>query len=324
MAHELDFSNDRVNMAFTGNRNQIWHGLGNELTPGSSIEVWKKEAGMDWEVKESEVIYFKGDQVSKFPKKKVLYRSDNGTPLSIVGSDFKIVHPEEVLEFFRDLTEDHGMVLSTAGCLFGGQRFWALAETNIEKEIFSEDNIKGFLLFMTSVDGMLSSTAKFVSTRVVCNNTLTVALSENSRKNSIIKKSHKTEWDSKKVKIDLGILNSSWINFTEKLEKLANHKMDDKEVRDFYKKTFYDPKEDEQNQGWGSLKKVNELMDLYSFGKGAEFHYGTAYGALNAVTDMFSHGRQRTPDRRFQAAYYDSDLVKNKVLTNLIEMVDVF
>lgn len=323
--HAIDMSNGRANMAFIGSRDAIWHGLGSELTRGAPIEVWVKEAGMEWIAKESPItIQVISDlgivNVVTYPKKKALYRSDNLNELSIVGEDFNVVQPREVLEFFEDLTKEHGMVLSTAGCLFGGQRFWALAETGREGEVINGDVIKAHLLFMTALDGSMSSTAKFVSTRVVCHNTMTVALHEQAK--NVVRKTHKTVWDSNQAKIDLGLIDSSWETFMSNLRTLSERKMTNEEVHKFFAKTFYDPKKEEADQGWGVNRRINALMDLYQQGQGAEFSYGTAYGALNAITDLFTHGlttgRKKKPDWAFQNAYYDSDTVKQKAMNDLL------
>jgi phage/plasmid-like protein (TIGR03299 family) len=293
-------------------------------TSGASIEEWRDQAGMNWVVEESP-LYFQttnpqGFPYKQFPNRKVLYRSDTMAPLSVVGKNFNVVQPAEVLEFFRDLTEQHGMVLSTAGCLFGGSRFWALAETGCEAEITKGDIVKGNLLFVTSVDGTLSNTAKFVSTRVVCNNTLSVAMKERGR--VMVRKSHRGIWDPTKTKIDLGLIDSSWNSFMANLRRLSDRKMNDTEVKTFFKKTFFDPKLEENDQTNGTVDRVNSLMSLYSHGAGAEYAYGTAFGALNAITNLFTHGtsRQRIPDRKFWGAFFDNDRIKDTALSNLLAM----
>lgn len=325
MAHEIDMSNGKANMAFTGSRDAIWHGLGQELTPDSTIEEWQVQAGMNWAVKDSSVTFnaINSDgipSVNTVRGKKCLYRSDTLASLSIVGEDFNVVQPAEVLEFFRDLVAQHGMVLSTAGCLFGGNRFWALAETGREMEITKGDSVKGHLMFVTSVDGTLSNTAKFVSTRVVCNNTLSVAMKEGGR--VMVRKTHRGVWDPTQAKLDLGLLDSSWDAFMVDLKRLSNRKMNDGEVQNFFKKSFYDPKKDESDQPLGNRKRVNTLMELYTNGAGAEFAYGNAYGALNAVTNLFTHGtgRQRVLERKFWGAYFDNDGIKNGAMEDLLAM----
>lgn len=310
-------------MAYTGDC--PWHGLGTKLTPGATVDEWRDQAGMNWKVKESDVTYNVIDNagipaVKSITGKKALYRSDTLAPLSIVGDKFNIVQPSEVLEFFRDLTEQNGMVLSTAGVLFGGNRFWALAETGREAEVTKGDMIKGNLMFVTSVDGTLSNTAKFVSTRVVCNNTLAIAMKENG--GLMVRKTHRGVWDSTQAKIDLGLLDSSWDAFMLDLRRLSNRKMSDDEVQKFFKKTFYDPKHDECNQPIGAVKRVNTLMSKYIVGAGAEYAHGTAFGALNAITNLFTHGtgRQRVLERKFWGAYFDNDGIKNGAMENLLAM----
>jgi len=321
MAHQLYTNkNGKVSFAFTGPREAVWHGLGQNLTEGADLETWKQEAGMDWDAVKSPIFYDTHNTPrNEFPDRVVLYRSDNSEPLSIVGTDYHIVQPGEVIEFFRDLTERHGMKLSSAGCLFNGTRFWALAETGNEFQPVNGDSVIGHLLFVTSIDGTLSNTAKFVSTRVVCQNTLTVALGEKSK--PIVKKTHRTVWDPTQVKIDLGLLNSNWESFKGKLNALANHQMTEDEVNRFFKKSFFDPKKDEDSQSSGEIKRVNNLMALYKSGAGAEYDYGTALGALNAVTNLFTHGtgRVRNADRMFWNAYFDDD-AKLNTMDNLLEL----
>lgn len=114
MAHELDMSNGQANMAFVGS--VPWHGLGQQLTEDADLETWKREAGMAWQVNKS-LLAFK-DQTGMehfFPDRNVLYRSDNKAALGVVSNDCRIVHPGEVMEFFRDLIEGHGFKMETAG-----------------------------------------------------------------------------------------------------------------------------------------------------------------------------------------------------------------
>ncbi len=82
MAHLLE------RMAFVGQT--PWHGLGSELPPKQSIEVWAANAGMDWSIRETPVCYRTNGididhAVLTYEEQKVLYRSDTGAPLSVVG-----------------------------------------------------------------------------------------------------------------------------------------------------------------------------------------------------------------------------------------------
>lgn len=157
-----------------------WHGLGNRLLPNQPIEVWAKQAGMDWHIEESEVRYIAGKSgigsIRDYPGQRVLYRSDNKMPLSVVSNRYKVVQPGEVLEFYRDLTTHNGFELETAGVLREGRKFWALARTGQSATLKGQDRVDGYLLLATACDGTLATTAQFTSVRVVCNNTLAVAV----------------------------------------------------------------------------------------------------------------------------------------------------
>ena len=96
MAHLIE------QMAYVGQT--PWHGLGNELTSNQPLEVWAKQAGLDWQIQESPVRYVTNSggtlgEILSYPDSKVLYRSDTRAPLSVVGNRFKVVQPEEILEF---------------------------------------------------------------------------------------------------------------------------------------------------------------------------------------------------------------------------------
>ena len=118
MAHQLE------QMAYVGET--PWHGLGNQLSPHQPIEVWAQQAGMDWRIESSNVSYMaKNDRgqsiILPYEEQRVLYRSDTHAPLSVVSQRFQEVQPKEILEFYRDLTEQSGFELETAGVLKGGK-----------------------------------------------------------------------------------------------------------------------------------------------------------------------------------------------------------
>jgi phage/plasmid-like protein (TIGR03299 family) len=216
-----------------------WHGLGNNLPRKQPIEIWQREAGMDWQILESPV-HFKSDAVGhlgaihSYPEQKVLYRSDTKAPLSVVSNRYHTVQPREVLEFYRDLTEVSGYELETAGVLKGGRKFWALARTGQGTAIRGLDQVNGYLLLATSCDGTLATTATPTTVRVVCNNTLTIALDGTSR---AIKVPHNTRFDPQAVKKQLGIAVSQWDDFMYRMRHLAERKVQWHEAMGFALRT---------------------------------------------------------------------------------------
>lgn len=211
-----------------------WHGLGNPLTPQQPIEIWQQEAGMNWEISESEVLYSvsggDGIHLKSNPDSKVLFRSDNHSPLSVVSRRYKVVQPAEVLEFYRDLVSAGGFELETAGVLKGGKKLWALAKTGQETILRGGDQVKAYLLLATSCDGTLCTTAQFTSVRVVCNNTLKMAVGDSS---GAVKVPHSTEFDAQQVKQALGLGLSNWETFVTDMRQLADRKINKFEAMNF-------------------------------------------------------------------------------------------
>lgn len=320
MAHEISIRENGF-AEFACTKTPAWHGLGQMLEVGADLATWKKSAGMDWEVFESAVSYNSMTGTHTFPDKKALFRSDTKGALSIVGNDFKIVQPGDVLEFFRDLVDRHDMQLSTAGVLFGGKRFWALAETGREITLGNSDKVKGNLLLITAVDGSLATTAKFVSTRVVCNNTLTVAMGEKTR--NLVKRTHKVDWDPAEVKLDLGLIDASWNNFMDRITKMAATPMNKMQATDFFQKMFYNPDVAAEDQSWGAARKVNQMLALMDGGIGADLSKGTVWGALNAITEAYTHGSgKRDQNHQFWEGHFgENEKVKNKAFTMLSDLV---
>jgi len=205
MAHEVTVRQDGfAEIAFVGNE-MPWHGLGQNVSENADIDTWRKLAGLDWEINRS-VVQFMNGQMHDYSDHNVLYRSDNNSPLSVVGKNYKVVQPKEVLEFFRDLVSQDGFSIETAGSLKGGRRIWALAKTNLDGEIVDGDLFKTYLLLVTSCDGGLATTAQFTSVRVVCNNTLQMALGDGI--DNQVKVRHNSVFNPLAVKGQLG-LNAS-------------------------------------------------------------------------------------------------------------------
>ena len=288
-----------------------WHGLGSRLSPKQPIEIWQREAGMDWKIQDSPV-HFKSDSIGAlgsihtFPAQKVLYRSDTKAPLSVVSQRYQVVQPHEVLEFYRDLTEVSGYELETAGVLKGGRKFWALARTGQGTTLKGNDQVNGYLLLATSCDGTLATTATPTTVRVVCNNTLTIALNSTTK---AIKVPHNTRFDPQVVKKQLGIAVSQWDDFMHRMRLLSERKVQWHEAMRFFMNVLCDANPNTPlpavlpNER--ALRKVQCLYEGQGRGSTLESAQGTAWGLLNAVTEYVDHERRaRSIEYRMDSAWF--------------------
>jgi phage/plasmid-like protein (TIGR03299 family) len=306
MSHEIDMSNGRANFAYVNEA--AWHGLGHQLSPDSPIPVWITEAGFDWEIKSAPVqASTPADGVINMPDKHLLYRGDTLSPLSVVSSRYKIVQPPEVLRFYEDLVEAGGFQLETAGMLFGGKRFFALAKVDEGSDVVKGDRVKGYLLLSTSCDGSLATSAQFTSIRVVCNNTLRMAIRDhNGDEQSRISIPHSATFDPAKVKSQLGLANDSFLSFMEDMRLLADRKLNNREAITYLIDLVGDPTRSLEDQSSGDANQMKLIYDLYTKdGMGHELAGLTAWGMLNAVTEMVDHHTgHKTTDARMDSAWF--------------------
>lgn len=329
MAHEVQ------TMAYVGET--PWHGLGNELTPNQPIEVWAEQAGMDWTIESSDVSYYAnhaagGKLIMPFPDNKVLYRSDTLEPLSVVSQRYQEVQPREILEFYRDLTEQADFELETAGVLKGGRKFWALAKTGQSTALKGKDVSNGYILLATACDGTLATTAQFTSIRVVCNNTLAISLADKS--GGVVKVPHSTVFDAEKVKTQLGISVKHWQEHMYQMKQLTERRVTQAEATNYLNRLFNDvddtlimfPTNKKTQKAVPNAKAMNQIMTMFNGqGRGADLDSArdTAYGLLCAVTEFVDHERRAmSTDHRLDSAWFGTGAnLKQKGLEEAMRLI---
>ena len=317
MAHELATMIDGRNaMAYVGD--EPWHGLGQKLTKGASLETWTKEAGMDFIIGGAQIQYQNAvtNEMLVQGSKQVLYRQDTGAALGVVGTKYKVVQPIEIMEFFRDLTLEQGFELETAGVLFGGSKYWALARTGNEVTIAGNDVLKDYLLLATACDGTLKTTARRTSVRVVCNNTLNLS-NQKANSGTDIKISHATTFIAAEVKSELGLGLDEWTTFAEQAKQLAETPISDLQAIEFVRNLFQD------KSAMGNVQSGKVLQLFSGQGKGSDYKSskGTAWGLLNATTEMLDWHQGNNQDRRLEAAWlYGGVNLKQQAMNDLLAL----
>lgn len=259
MAHELTLNKrtGQYEMAFVGAT--PWHHNGQRVTRGAKLETWAQEAYMQWTAERSVVQYMTPEGLRESKGDHIIYRSDTGARVGLVSEGYKIVQPIEVLEFFRDLTEAGDWHIHTAGTMKGGSRIWALASNHTEGQVVKGDSVRGNLLLATSLDGTLKTTAAMTAIRVVCANTLKLALSglkkadgrkkgiqrigaDKDGKTTAIAVSHRSEFDASAVKAELGLARESFEVFMQQARQMAETPIGQEEAREVLRQIFGQPK----------------------------------------------------------------------------------
>ena len=350
MAHQIE------QIAYVGET--PWHGLGNQLSPHQPIEVWAEQAGMDWRIESSDVSYMTQNErgqsiIMPYEEQRVLYRSDTHAPLSVVSQRYQEVQPKQILEFYRDLTEQSGFELETAGVLKGGKKFWALAKTGQTSALKGKDVSNGYILLATACDGTLATTAQFTSIRVVCNNTLAIALKGQNSSAGVVKVPHSTKFDAEKIKQQLGISVRAWEDHMYEMKQLSQRKVTQTEAAAYFDAVFNNtslsvPEQEDgiiqfyrnvamqaqsnnpatkaDNKTEPNGRAMSKVMTMFNGqGRGAELSSAkdTAYGLLCSITEFADHERRAmSQDHRLDSAWFGAGAgLKQRGLEQALAMI---
>ncbi len=287
-----------------------WHGLGQQLSVDAPIDVWQREAGLDWDADVMPTFFYpRGKEqamwnVETIPDLSVVYRMDNNKPLGVVTNRYRIHQPREILEFFDTLVKSAGFKLEVAGAIKGGQRIWALANVNREACVLGDDAVRGYLLLSTGFDGATATVGQFTSIRVVCNNTLSAADRESMPSRFSMR--HNSAFDASLMRDKLGLVVSGFDGMMDGYRALARQRVNSQFVNDFLH-NFFKPSMNQTTGAYKEQRGFNQIMELFenkAIGSNLPGVQGTKWGLLNAVTQYIDHERGRNVDNRLSSAWF--------------------
>jgi phage/plasmid-like protein (TIGR03299 family) len=319
MAHELEFVNGEASMAYAGDL--PWHGLGtkvpNDLTPDQML----KAANLDWRVEAVPAFAnIGGKQVDV--GHSALVRSTDNRILDVITNDWKPMQNSDAFEFFTDFVGAGDMEMHTAGSLKDGKIVWALAKVHESFELFGgRDQVDSYLLFTNPHSYGQSIDVRFTPIRVVCNNTLTLSL--NSQSKSMVKVSHRRDFDADLVKETLGVAKEKLVKYKEMAQFLSQTRYNNENIVEYFQRVF--PVLTKKDEGAKELSKSAKyaLESAMDEQPGAEFGAGTWWQAFNTVTYMTDHVIGRSADNRLASAWYGANKgLKTRALETAVEMAD--
>tara|TARA_R110000787_G_scaffold196152_3_gene307438 strand:- start:14233 stop:15210 length:978 start_codon:yes stop_codon:yes gene_type:complete len=298
-------------MAYAGET--PWHGLGKKVSDALTPDEMLKEAGLDWEVRRVPLV-LEGTN-AKIDSHFALERSSDKSILGICGKDWQPTQNKQAFSFFREFTEAGHMKMETAGSLLEGRQTWALAAIKKSFALKGKDEVGGYLLLSNPHIWGKRILAAFTTVRVVCNNTLTMAVN-GAKGNSTFKMTHTNVFDEamqEKATVAMGMASKKFDEFQEAAELLATTRINDDQLCDFLKETFhptiqYVTLNDEKvvDLLGRTAQRVREAIETQP-GADLESSKGTYWGALNAVTYLTDHKLGRTQDNRLASAWFGTN-----------------
>lgn len=267
-------------------REKPWHGLGTIIDKAVCSAEALELAGLNWTVKQEPVLY-KG-QDSGY---KMNIRSTDDKVLGVVGGRYKPVQNADAFAFTDELIGGGDVVYETAGSLSSGRRVWMLAK--MPDTIILDDVVQPFLCLTNSHDGFGSLKVCMTPVRVVCQNTLNMALKSAHRTWNV---RHTGNIESKMAEAQhtLGLASKYMEAFAKEAEELYDIKIAPKDFKELTQTLFpitdemSRRKEEAQYLLQCQLKEAWEMDDLGNI-------RGTGWGFMNAISDMTTH---RPPARK--------------------------
>lgn len=284
-----------VETMFSAGRQKPWHyAETSEVTKLIQEAPTSKDAlryaGLDWEVLQTPVYMESGIEI---PNYKANVRSTDNACLGIVTDRYQIVQNTEAFEFTDAIvgeTENGVVTYETAGSLCGGRKIWLLAKMPVQKVL--DDDVEPYMFFSNSHDGSGAIKIGMTPIRIVCNNTLNMALAGAKRSWST---KHVGDMQSKleEAKLCLSMADKYMQNLDIEAERLANAKLYREQIDEILDAMFpiEDNDSDRKKQNVQSIKDnfyvAYFMPDILKFGE-------SAWRAVNAMSDMVTHS---TPKR---------------------------
>ena len=266
-------------------REKPWHGLGTRVEEAPTSTDALRMAGLDWSVVQWNIQVCGGAKIKNY---KANVRDSDGTVLGVVSDRYKIVQNAEAFEFTDSLIGGE-VRYETAGSLNGGRKIWLLARLP-ETEI-AGDKTEPYICFTNTHDGSGAIRVCMTPIRIVCNNTLNLALGSARRAWSV---RHTGDMASKmhEARVCLEMASAYMNDLSPTADRLANTTVTRDRLREILDEMFPVTEDSTDRERQNIQKLKNEYMVCYFAPDILRFR-GTAWGAVNAMSDMIYHNAPR-------------------------------
>lgn len=283
-----------------------WHGLGVRVNPNLTVKEMQEAAGVDWDV-EKYPLFYNFDGAKRRAKMAALVRKTDGRLLSHVTDDWEPLQNSDAFNFFAEFVDAGDMEMHTAGSLKDGRVVWVLAKLKDGFELkFGKvaDPVESYLLFANPHQFGKSINVQFTPIRVVCNNTLTMAL--NTVSQHMARWRHDTKFDEAAVKTVLGLTQADtarkMAEYKEQAEFLASKRFTKDTVQEYFMQVF--PALTAANNNDVVSRNAKQAMAALTTQPGADMGAGTWWQPFNAVTYLTDHRLGRSANNRMYNAWY--------------------
>lgn len=290
-----------------------WHGLGTRVEEAPNSMEALKLAGLDWTVEGKPIYDINGNVIKGY---KANTRSSDGSILGIVSNRYRVLQNVDAFQFTDNLIGGD-VKYETAGSLNGGRRIWMLAKLPSTKII--EDEIVPYVCFTNSFDGTGAIKAIVTPIRVVCSNSLSLALSKANRSWSI---RHQGNIEGKiaEAREALELTEIYMDELNKQAERWANVTINEDQLQVILNKLFPEKADATERQKRNIQKQKDDYMVCYLAPDLMKFQ-GTAWQAINAMSDFVGHGEPARHTTSYKENRWGKIMDGHKLLDQMTSML---
>lgn len=337
-------SNVPQSFAFAGK--PAWHGCGIPLPPNTSPMEALDAAGLDFSVEVRPSAYPDGDggflidkeqavviRVHPIDKRGGLEGQLHNYKLGTVSPDYQPIQNHEMANFLEHLMGVGHAVIECAGTFNNGRKVFFLLRLPGELEIHKDGStIRKYLLLASSHDGKMKMRGFLTPIRVVCQNTMNLALSKGQGEGIAIKHSKQAPIKIEQARHLIFATTKYYDQMAKLFDELAKHNFTNDQMKDLVEQLLLSQGDSEDAEpGTRCANNRKDMFDLFEKGKGHESIAGTAYAAINAVIQYVDHVRgtrltegSSMADLRANAILFGTGArIKEKALTLIRKEVGV-
>lgn len=287
-----------------------WHGLGHVVAETQSSQDALKLAKLDWLVKPQPIYLKNGTEV---PNTWANVRTSDSSILGVTSHRYRIVQNHEAFAFVDELlgSKKERVMFESAGSLAGGRRVWLLA--HMPKRLILGDEVIPYLVFANSHDRSMAMTVALTPTRVVCQNTLTLAVKQAQRVMTI-----KHVGDLKRKKHDaaatLKLATSYMSGLEERAEEMQQRKVTKAMLSQIIEQVFPIDDEDTDRMKDNVSFLRNQFFDVFTSADDLKKFKGDAWGVYNGFADFVTHLTPVRETAKFKERHFASFIDGNKLL----------
>jgi len=311
MAHDLEIRDGKASMMYVGE--EPWHGLGTRLDRPATAAEAIKAARLDWEVAKYPLYARSGLRSKRVPNLYAVVRKDRWQPggdavLGVVGRDYTPLQNRDAFAFFDPIVGKGAAIYHTAGVLGRGERVWMLAKLPDNIRVVGEDVVDKYLLLCNSHDGTSAVQVKFTPVRVVCRNTLSLAL----KKGETVRVVHTRDVKErlKQAHRLLGIVTQRYEELADYYSQMARVSMANGRLDEYLRMVFPDPPESDNYEARMRAVLRDRALSKRFFaegkGNGEKGIAGTLWAAYNGVVEYVDHwiGPRQSADSRLRSVWF--------------------